>query len=204
MLPLEVTALMAKAGAFIGGPYAVYKAYLHIQTIHRARKTDDLKIITELIGHIGANAHPLLIEKTYAVLTGDTTLSAGQIKHLLSLPNPGRAIADLNACRDVLEISEVAGEGPTAVKFRGDYADIKDRKFRKTWHGSWYWVQSLMLIGILIAPVSWFGKQGGVTSVILFVSLAILAIVSLRARLEILRAERFMESIQPTSKDHQS
>lgn len=202
MISLEVTTIIAKLGAFIGGPYAVYKAYLHIQTIHRSRKIDDLKIIQELVGHIGTNAHPLLIEKTYTVLTGDTTLSAGQIKHLLSLPNPGKAIADFNACRDVLEISEVAGGGPMAVRFRGDYADIKDRKFRKNWHSFWYWVQSLGVIGIFIAPISWFGKHGEITSAILFVSLAILAFFSLRARLALLRAERFMESIQPTNKKH--
>lgn len=198
----ETIEFAVKAITAIGAPFATYKVFMEVMAARRSRRSDDLKVTKELVELAEKKAHALLVEKAYAALTGDQSLSSEQIQHLLSLPTPGRAISEFTAGRDFLEICEATSASPTKVGFRQKYASHQSRKFYKYWHGFWYFAQSSGCLAILSTSTSIFGKneqQNIAIASTLFVSLAILALFSISSRARLVRAEKFVNSIQPTN-----
>lgn len=202
MLTPETIEFAVKAITAVGAPFATYKVFMEVLAARRSRRVDDFRVTKDLVELINGNAHALLIEKAYGALTGDQSLSAEQVKHLLSLPSPGRAIAEFTASREFLEISEATATSTTCVSFRKKYASSQSRKFYEYWHGFWYFAQSIGCLAILSTPTSVFGKneqQSIAIASTLFVSLVILALFSVNTRSTLIRAQRFMNSIQPTA-----
>jgi hypothetical protein len=200
VLTPETIEFAVKAITAIGAPFATYKVFMEVLAARRSRRIDDLKVTKELVEQVNGNSHALLVEKAYAALTGDQSLSAEQVKHLLSLPSPGRAIAEFTAGRDFLEVFEATAISTTRIRFREKYASSQSRKFYEYWHGFWYLAQAMGCLAILSTPTSFFGKneqQSIAIATTLFISLAILALFSVNSRATLLRAERFMKSIQP-------
>lgn len=121
--------VLLKSITVLVGVFGVGKVLYEFVIGRKGRMRDEYRFAHEFLSAVEANPdmHPYLKEKGYQAIAGDSTLSADEVKYLLSVVKPDRALKDYVLGRQYLEHLPHAGNLQVAYKHR----------YRNEWSRRW-------------------------------------------------------------------
>lgn len=123
----DLKALLAPVSVLIGIYLLLRKHHLQI----RLQKQKEIKLVEKLTANAKKNAHPFVIEKQYAAITGDSKATAGDILFLLRLPSPTSAIRKFSKSRNFVEVISNNEKCLTEVRFKKKFLSRRRRTISK-------------------------------------------------------------------------
>lgn len=171
MIDIALLELAAKTIGLFGSIFTAYKLFLEVVLHRKTRLRDEYKFVKEFLTDIGASseAHPYLVEKGFAAISGKDNLTAEEIRFFLSQHNPSLSLKRYSAARQrYVEYSDCEHR----VKFRGKFTDPAKRKWSKILNGVGYFVLAALSLAPLFFASDLFGKnwQMAVMFIIMFLA----------------------------------
>lgn len=141
--------LILKFGALLLGAISTLKLSYDWLYGRQSRLRDEYKFANDFLRDIAQNKnmHPYVRQKGYQAIAGDTRLSAGEIKYLLTLHDSASAIRDYVLGRPYLKYYATAQEAQ--ISFHPNYK----RRWTRLWRKSWYLVLYFLFFFGAFAPL---------------------------------------------------
>lgn len=162
-------ALFAKVIGLFISIFTAGKLFFEVVPRRKTRLQDEYKFVKGFLADISTSceAHPYLIEKGFAAISGKDNLTAEEIRFLLSQPNPSLSLKHYSEARQrYVEYSELEHR----IKFKEKFNDPAKRKQSKIGNGIGYFVFAFVSLTPLVFSSYLFGKnwQLGVTFIAIF------------------------------------
>ena len=123
-MDIDATAkLVALIAAVIGLP----KIWREIAEFKRSKLKEQLSLSKELLSSLDEASHPLVTECAYHALTGDDSLSAQEIRSLVSLDRPLKALRRYKDSQDFLRHDPSSKSEPFKYKEKYDSESHRNR-----------------------------------------------------------------------------
>jgi len=191
----EQVELFAKLIAVIGSVIALYKAFHEIVLSRKPRLREEFQFVKTFVSDLNHETHPLLVEKGFLAISGDPTLSAAEIRYLLSLESPSTALRRYLHGRQHLVFSAHPSDTQKPIDFKPELQDKKARQFRKAMYAISYAITASLAFAPILFVRSLVGSnwQAGLVLVAMFlVSFGWLAISALQSSSKLWRAEELV------------
>lgn len=192
----EQIELVVKLIAVLASVVAVYKAFQEIVLSRKPRLREEFAFVKSFVSELKDDTHPFLVEKGFLAISGDPTLSAAEIRYLLSLDSPSTALRRYLYAREHLVFSPRNEEGKKRIDFKPAFASEKSRNLRKALYLASYAVTAFLALAPLLFARSLFGanwKIGLLSAAMLLLSFGWIAISSLSSASKIWRAEELVK-----------
>ena len=106
---------IAKLLTIGGSVFALYKGVVAFAGFKKSRLRE------EFISELTPDTNPFIVEKAYLAISGDDSLTAQEIRYLLSLPSPSLALKKYSVARKYLAFNKNPPEGGRNVDFLCKY-----------------------------------------------------------------------------------
>lgn len=146
----------------------VGKLVYDVSVSRKTRLRDDYKFAKEFFDELRKTPqpHPLVVERGYHAIAGDTALSVREMEYLLSLQNPSSALRDYVLARPYL--AHLPESGHLQVKFKKQYSSAWSRRWRRGLYLVLYFFSALLAVSPMFF-LSSFNPSPGTGLLILIV-----------------------------------
>ena len=164
---MELDDVLKLVGAVIS-IVTVGKLVYDVSVSRKTRLRDDYKFAREFFDELGKTPppHPLVVERGYHAIAGDTALTVREMEYLLSLQNPSSALRDYVLARPYLE--HLPESGHLQVNFRRKYSSVWSRRWRRGFYLLLYFGSALLAVSPMFF-LSSFKPSAGTGLLILIV-----------------------------------
>lgn len=187
--------LAVKVVAIVASVAAVYRAFQEIVLSRKPRLREEFAFAKLFIAELRDETHPFLVEKGFLAISGDPTLSAAEVRYILSLSSPSTALRRYLHARVHLDFSLTPQDGKKPIDFKPAVQSEKVRRRRKALYLTSYAVSASLAFAPLLFARALFGSswQIGVVAVtMMLISFGWLAFSSLDAASKLWRAEELV------------
>ena len=142
--------VIAKAITVLVGVFGVGKVLYEYVIGRKGRMREEFRFANDFLAAVDANPemHPYLQEKGYQAIAGDNTLSADEVKYLLSVVNPDRALKDYVLGRPYLE--HISHGGDLQLHYKARYKSKWSRNWRIGLYSASYFTFALLAFSPMV------------------------------------------------------
>jgi hypothetical protein len=142
---------LSKLAGLAGAIFGLYKLFIEVSRSKKPELRDEYAFVKTYVGELTSTTHPYIVEKGYAAISGDSSLKAPEILHLISRPAPSTSLRLYARAKDLLEFYPDDPERP--IKFSGQHRSARARAWKKRGYVSLY----IIFASLAIGPLLFFG-----------------------------------------------
>ena len=159
MNPVGLDDAVKLVGAVIG-VITAGKVIYDLAVSRKARLRDDYKFAKEFFDTLekSPRPHPLVVERGYHAIAGDSSLTVKEAEYLLSLENPNSALRDYVLAREYLE--HLPESGHSEIRFKRKFSTQWSRRWRRGFYLFLYFVCALMALSPMFFLVDFSANLG--------------------------------------------